>query len=126
MFAVVKETGTTGILYDAAQRGMAKNQYLTKYQQGIVNRFYEHRDARVVQRLQELVSEIYLATGENALKKKWDVVAKELEKTNAGAAVVARIVTARDIKALAALLSDPKLSAEQPRPAKPPVERDDV
>jgi hypothetical protein len=105
---------------------MARNQYLSSHQKGIVNRYYANQDARVIVKLQELASDLYLTTGEAALKKKWETVERELAKTNASPAEVARIVAARDPKALAALLAKPGLSAEREKPAKPASDRDDV
>jgi len=35
----------------------------TRYQQGIIKRYYENRDTMDLQRLAELVAELYLSTG---------------------------------------------------------------
>ena len=45
---------------------MAKHQNLSAYQQKIVKRYYEHADSITIQKLQELVSELYLAEGKSA------------------------------------------------------------
>ena len=39
---------------------MAKGQYLSNYQQGIVKRYYDNQDTLVVTKLAELSSELYL------------------------------------------------------------------
>jgi hypothetical protein len=85
---------------------MAKGQHLSRYQQGIVKRYYEHMDAATSQKLAELVSEIYLADGENAASKLWKSAATALAKTPAEPEKVAKIVASRDVKALAALVAD--------------------
>ena len=104
---------------------MAKNQYLNSHQKGIVNRYYANQDARVVTKLQELASDLYLTTGEAALKKKWEAVERELVKTNANPVAVAKVLAARDPKALATLLAVPGLSAAAPK-AQRPADQDDV
>lgn len=45
---------------------MAKGQHLSRYQQGIVRRFYLHRGSILITRLQELVSDLALAEGKKA------------------------------------------------------------
>ena len=51
---------------------MAKHhQYLTGHQKGIVSRFYANQDARVVVKLQELASDLFLAPSGDAAAKKW-------------------------------------------------------
>ncbi|MBS0196630.1 MAG: hypothetical protein JSR77_07720 [Planctomycetes bacterium] len=107
---------------------MAGNQYLSKYQQGIVNRYYQHQDARVVQRLQELVSDLCVCTEEKAAAKKWAVFEREIAKTNADPVRVAKAVKARDLKAAAAIIADPKLSAAaaKPRPPQAKSATDDI
>ena len=47
---------------------MAKGQYLSPHQKGIVKRYYENKEDLMTQKLGELVSEIYLNTSE---KKAW-------------------------------------------------------
>ena len=55
---------------------MAKGQYHTRYQQGIVRRFYLHRGSILITRLQETVSDIAIAEG-----KKADTLWKRAENT---------------------------------------------
>lgn len=85
---------------------MAKGQHLSAYQQGIVRRHYEHADTVAVQRLSELVSDIYLATGAKQVEKLWKSVEAALAKTPAPAARAAALVAARDVKGLAVLVAD--------------------
>jgi len=51
----------------------------TKYQQKVIERYYEHKDSIALQRLQELVTELYLSEGKKRTKH-WDTVANNLEK----------------------------------------------
>lgn len=57
---------------------MAK-QY-SKYQQKIIKNYYDNREASGLQRLQELVTELYLAEGKKR-EKQWEYIEKALEKT---------------------------------------------
>ncbi len=51
----------------------------TKHQQNIIKRYYDNREAIGLQRLSELVTELYLAEGKKR-EKQWDLVVKALEK----------------------------------------------
>jgi hypothetical protein len=51
----------------------------TKYQEKIIKNYYENRDAIALQRLSELVTDLYLAEGK-AREKKWKAIAGALEK----------------------------------------------
>jgi hypothetical protein len=51
----------------------------SRYQERIIRNYYENRDAIALQRLQELVTELYLAEGK-ARAKHWKNVASSLEK----------------------------------------------
>jgi hypothetical protein len=105
---------------------MAKGQYLSGYQRGIVNRYYAGQDSRVAGRLAELVSDLYITTSEGALAKKWESVARELTKSNADAGAITKIITARDLKGLAALIAKPGFNAERPKAERPKTDTDDV
>ena len=80
---------------------MAKREY-SKYQKKVIGDFYKNRDAIETQRLQEIVTEAYLATTPAKQKKLWERAAAILERTpDLDAAEVARIVETRDLEALA-------------------------
>lgn len=51
----------------------------SKYQQKVISRYYENRDAIALQRAQELVTELYLAQGKKR-EKHWDSLALHLGK----------------------------------------------
>lgn len=85
---------------------MPKGQHLTSYQQGIVKRYYEHRDTVSVQKLSELVSEIYLATGAKQADKLWKSVEVALQKTPAEPARIAKLLATRDVKDLARIVAE--------------------
>jgi hypothetical protein len=51
----------------------------SKHQQKIIRNYYDNRDAISLQRLSELVTELYLATGK-AREKQWKYIISTLEK----------------------------------------------
>lgn len=57
---------------------MAKQNY-TKHQQKIIKNYYDNRDAISLQRLSELVTELYLAEGKGR-EKQWKYILGVLEK----------------------------------------------
>lgn len=83
---------------------MAKGQFLTGYQKGIVNRYYEHLDTITVTKLAEAVSELYLSTDQKKTDKLWTTVERALDKTAASDKSILAIVVKRDIKGLAELV----------------------
>jgi hypothetical protein len=84
---------------------VAKGQYLSKHQACIVRRYYEHGDTRVLTKLQELVSEIYLASDARAADKLWKSVKLQLENTQTQGATIDKLVASKDVKALAELVA---------------------
>ena len=57
---------------------MAKQDY-TPHQQKIIKRYYDNRDTLALQRLSELVSELYLAEGMK-LQRTWKQAASHMQK----------------------------------------------
>jgi 1,2-phenylacetyl-CoA epoxidase catalytic subunit len=51
----------------------------TKFQQKAIQNFYDNRESIALQRVQELVTELYLSTGKK-LEKNWDNVILHLSK----------------------------------------------
>ena len=51
----------------------------SKYQQKIIKNYYQNREAISLQRLQELVTELYLAEGKKR-DKQWEYVVSALKK----------------------------------------------
>ena len=102
---------------------MAKHhQLLSSYQQGIVSRFYQHRDSVLSQRLAELVSELYLADEGPKKDKLWKSARDTMLKAGAAGADVSGVCDGRDVAALARIVTE--LQSAKPaasrRPAQPP------
>lgn len=51
----------------------------SKYQQNIIKNYYENRESIALQRLQELVTELYLSEGKKR-EKHWNSIRTHLEK----------------------------------------------
>lgn len=51
----------------------------SKYQQKVIRNYYDNREAIALQRVQELVTELYLSEGKKR-EKHWKSVATHLEK----------------------------------------------
>jgi len=60
---------------------MAKN--YSKYQQKVIKNYYDNREAISLQRLSELVTDLYLTEGK-AREAKWKQAASALEKLGIG------------------------------------------
>lgn len=78
----------------------------SRHQQSIVNRYYKNLDGIVANRLQEAVTELYLADSDSKKAKLWKKVKTQLDKTPAAPDKVAQIVEAGDIEQLAKLVGD--------------------
>ncbi len=83
---------------------MADRNY-SAYQQKVIQRFYEHRDTADMDRLQDLVSRIYLAAP-GKTKKLWESVVETLTRLGVPASIVENAGERKDPAALAALLTD--------------------
>ena len=51
---------------------MAEKREYTKHQLKIIDNYYKNADARASQNLQEIVTELYLATSEKKRKQLWE------------------------------------------------------
>jgi len=72
----------------------------TKYQQKAIKNFYDNREAISLQRLGELVTDLYLAEGKSKAAK-WKQVQAALERLGVPAAEVAHLVKQADPALLA-------------------------
>jgi hypothetical protein len=62
----------------------------SKFQQKVIKRYYENRDAIALQRAQELITELYLSTGKKR-QKHWDSLALHLGKLGVKPDVIAHL-----------------------------------
>jgi hypothetical protein len=77
----------------------------TRYQQGIIKRYYENHDSLQLQKLGELVTDLYLAEGKKR-EKVWKSVAAALEKLGVPQARIDHLVKSGDPKLVANLVTE--------------------
>ena len=83
---------------------MAQENY-SRYQQNVIKRFYDNRDSIAFQRVQELITELYLSEGKKRIKV-WDSLAKNLEKIGVPADQIAHLRTQDKPELVASLISE--------------------
>ena len=76
------------------------------HQDRIIKRYYHHRDEIMLNRLGELVSELYLAEGDAKLDRLWKRIASALDNLGTAPDLATRILEKRDPEALARNLKD--------------------
>ena len=83
---------------------------LSRHQEKIVKRYYQHRDALMAQKLGELVSDLYMADTDKKRASLWSRVEKalaNLPKEAAGQKLKAELaVEKQDLKLLAELVNE--------------------
>ena len=82
---------------------MVKEDY-TRHQQGIIKRFYEHRDTIALQKLGEIVSNLYVETNEKKIATAWRAAEKHLLACGVTQHEAGNVVKDRDLGALAKIL----------------------
>ena len=84
---------------------MAQREY-SHYQQKIISRYYDQLDTIMLYKLQELVSELYLADTEAKQNRLWQRVHKAMVKLKIPPAIAEHIMAKRDVEILAKNLQD--------------------
>lgn len=79
---------------------------LSRHQQSIVKRYYKNLDTIVASRLQEAVTELYLADTDAKKARLWKKVKAQLDKTPADPVRVQQIIESDDTERLAKLVND--------------------
>jgi len=85
---------------------MAKGQNLTRHQRGIVNRYYEHLDTISLNKLGEIVSDLYLADTKKKADTLWGRAEKALRKVDPNDKKTSKVVESRDVRALADFVNE--------------------
>ena len=78
----------------------------TDYQKKIISRYYENLDTITLTKLQEWVTELYLAETEAQKNRLWQRVEKAMAKINVSPAIARHIVQKKDVRLLAEHLND--------------------
>jgi hypothetical protein len=84
---------------------MAKKEY-SKYQQDVISGYYNNLDAIMLAKLQELVTELYLADSTVKQKRLWDRAHKAMVKLKIKPAIVEHIMKTQSTTVLAKNVED--------------------
>ena len=84
---------------------MAKQEY-SQYQKGVISGYYGNLDAIMLQKLSELVSELYVAETQTKQDRLWQRVHKALIQMKIPPAIIDHIMQQRDVQILAKNLQD--------------------
>ena len=78
----------------------------SNHQQNIILRYYDNLDTIMLGKLQELVTELYLAESETKRQKLWERVHKAMVKMKIKPAIIKYIMEKRDVEVLAKNIED--------------------
>lgn len=79
----------------------------SKTQKKIIDRYYENQDTIVAQRLGEIVTELFLATGnEKKTNQLWTRAEKALARSGLNKARIAQVLKDRDLEGLGRLAGE--------------------
>lgn len=84
---------------------MAKNEH-SAYQQKLISRYYANLDAIMLQKLGELVTDLYLADSASMKQKLWERAEKAMENLKIPPAIIQHIMQKKDIEVLAKNLAE--------------------
>ncbi len=96
---------------------MTAGTHYTRFQQGIVRGFYEYRDDTMIQRLQEVISDLAVEADKGKSSSLWKSAGMTLAKTSYDPLKAARVIADRNIEALAKIVGELIARAKEPRPA---------
>ncbi len=84
---------------------MAKNEY-SEYQKAVISDYYKNLDIIMLQKLSDLVSELYLAESKAQQDKLWLKAHKAMERLQIPSAIIDHITEKQDVEILAKNLQD--------------------
>jgi hypothetical protein len=84
---------------------MAQRDY-SEYQEKIISKYYSHLDTLMLQKLQALVSELYLADSDAKKDRLWKRVHQAMENLKIPSPIMEHIMSTRDVEVLAKNLQD--------------------
>ena len=76
------------------------------YQEKVISRYYDHLDTIMLQKLGELVTELYLADSPKKQKLLWQRAHKAMTKLKVSPAIIDHIMEKKDVEILAKNLQD--------------------
>ena len=101
---------------------MAKGQHLSGHQQKIVKNYYQNLDTAMLQKLGEIVSDLYLSADEpGKVARLWQSANKALQNLKAEPGRVSSIVARRNVEELALFIGELNMAgkAKPSAPARP-------
>jgi len=84
---------------------MAKNEY-SQYQKAVISGYYNNLDTIILQKLGELVTELYLADTRARQNRLWQKAHKAMIKLEVPPAIIDHIMEKKDVQVLAKNLQD--------------------
>ena len=84
---------------------MTKNEY-SEYQKSVISGYYNNLDAIMLQKLSELVTELYLADTDAKQNRLWQRAHKAMIKLKVPPAIIGHIMQKQDVEILAKNLQD--------------------
>jgi len=84
---------------------MAQRDY-SEHQQNIISKYYSNLDTLMLQKLQALVSELYLAESDKKKDRLWKRVQQAMENLKVPSPIMEHIMRTRDVEVLARNLQD--------------------
>lgn len=78
----------------------------TRHQQKIIERYYDNRDGIMLNKLSELVTELYLAETDAKRERLWKRVETAMKNLKVKEATAAHILTKRNVEVLAKHVKD--------------------
>ena len=78
----------------------------TPYQKHVIRNYYENRDHLMLQRLSEVVSDLFLAEGETKQRRLWASAEKALRNLKVPSDRIARILESQDVHLLAEVVKE--------------------
>lgn len=77
----------------------------SKYQQNVIKRYYDNRDAIDDQKLSELVTNLYLSSGKKA-EKMWETAEKIMTRMELPESRITHVMESKDPAVLAAVVDE--------------------
>lgn len=84
---------------------MAKQDY-TPHQQNIISQYYDRLDTIMLTKLQEMVSDLYMAETQAKRNRLWQRIHQAMTKLGVPPAIVEHIMAQRDVEVLARNVQD--------------------
>lgn len=101
---------------------MTVGMHYSRFQQGIIRGFYDYRDEAMIQRLEEVVSDIAVETEKGKVASLWKTAGMTLAKTSYDPLKAARVIGDRNVESLANVVRELTAKAKAARAAGPPAD----